>query len=406
MKRTRYCGGPSVGLPGWLHSSSPTHHLLSGHPQFHNRRVFGTYSGRSAIALACKLLDIGPGDDVLVPSYNCGSEIDAILHTGAKTIGYPINRRCEIDLTDLFARKTNQTKAVYVIPYFGWEPPLAELRRWCDAQGLLLIEDCALALFSNGESGKIGQLSDAAIYSLPKTLGFYHGGLLSLPASRAIEQPSLTPAGRSVLAAEIQQSTKATLFSALDQLGLYGALLSARRRRQVSEPSASAEPDDKSPDMPESYYYDPSIHAADRGAHPRTIALAKSLPWQEIVQRRRANYLRLSKALTGMEGAVPLNQALPEGVCPLSFPLLVSNRDACVDKLQSKGIAAYPWWAGFHRNGIDWTQFPDACWLKRHLLTLPIHQGLNGRQIDYQAETAASVVDQISRINPAGFDHR
>ena len=108
--------------------------------------------GRSAVALACRLFGIGPGHEVLVPAYNCGTELDALLHSGAQVVGYQVSRKCEIDLEDLIGRRSARTRAVYFIHYFGWEQPMEELRRWCDDQGLLLIEDCALALFSKGSS--------------------------------------------------------------------------------------------------------------------------------------------------------------------------------------------------------------------------------------------------------------
>jgi dTDP-4-amino-4,6-dideoxygalactose transaminase len=388
MKRVRYCGGPSIGLHKWLLPTCSSNNIVSTHEQFRNRRVIGTYSGRSAIALACKLLGIGPGDEVLVPAYNCGTEIDAIIYTGAKTIGYQVSRRCEIDLADLFARKTKHTKVVYVISYFGWEPPLAELRRWCDEQGLFLIEDCALALFSRGETGLIGQLGDATIYSLPKTLGSIHGGLLSLPESNRCIIPDLILAARATLLSEILNSTKATLFRKLDQLRLYGPLQSILGQFKHSD----AETENERPDMPASYYFAPQIHA-DRACHPLAARVGSSIDWQAIVHQRRQNYLQLFNALTESGNVTPLYQNLPEGVCPLSLPLLVSNRDACVAKLQAKGISAYPWWAGFHRSAIDWSQFPDACWLKRHLLTLPVHQGLKAHHISYMTKTLTNDIN-------------
>lgn len=389
VKRTLYCGGPFVGLRDWLGAHYPTVDLSSSWPQLLGRLVIGTYRGRSAVALACRLLGIGPGHEVLVPAYNCGTELDALRPSGAGIVGYRVSRRCEIDLADLIARRSGRTRAVYLIHYFGWEQPMEELRRWCNDQGLLLIEDCALALFSRGSSGSIGRMGDAAIFSLPKTLGFYHGGLLSLPASRGVEKPSLAPAGLPTLSQEICHSAKATILDGLERLGLYGALLSARRRLRRNRRTQGS--DGIFPPMPDDYYFNPQIHA-ERSLHPRAYAVAASLSCDEIVHRRRANYLRLAGALDGIRGVELLYHQLPEGVCPVSLPLLVSNRDACVEVLQAKGIAALPWWAGFHRNGINWSQFPEACWLKHNLLTLPVHQGLDERHLSYVAETAAQVL--------------
>jgi dTDP-4-amino-4,6-dideoxygalactose transaminase len=388
VMRQLYCSGPAVPPGRWLWPDRPQAGLSNSWPQLQDRQVLGTFRGRSAVALACLLLGIGLGDEVLVPSYNCGTELDAVLHSGAGVVGYRVSRRCEVDLDDLIARRSKRTRAVYLIHYFGWEQPMVELRRWCNDQGLLLIEDCALALFSRGASGLIGRTGDAVIFSLPKTLGFSHGGLLSMPQSRAIEMPRLRPAGLPTLLAEIGHSAAVLTMRKLDSFGLYGAFLSARRCFRVNRRAADA--DDAFPDLPQNYYFNPSLDA-NRSLHPRARVVAGSVSCTETVTRRRRNYVRLARALDGIPGVELLYPELPDGICPLSLPLVVANRDARVANLLAKGIPALPWWAGFHRNGIDWSQFPDACYLKHNLLTLPVHQDLDDRHSDYLAETSVRV---------------
>jgi perosamine synthetase len=353
-------------------------------PQLYERQVIGTFRGRSAIELACRLFGVGFGHEVLVPAYNCGTEIDAVRCSGAQIVGYQVTRQCEIDLEDLISRRSSRTRAVYLIHYFGWEQPMKELRRWCDDQNLLLIEDCALALFSSGFSGSIGRIGDAAIFSLPKSLGFCHGGLLSLIPSQALRMPDLKPAGFVTLLDEIWHSARVGTSGWLEKFGLLGPFLATRRRFRESGHVPDA--DCNLPQMPADYYFTPRIHA-DRELHPKAYKVAGSQSFDMIVRRRRRNYLRLAEMLDGIPGFEPLFHKLPEGVCPLSFPLIVSNRDACVRALLTRGIEAFPWWGGFHRNAINWPQFPDACWLKHNLLTLPIHQGLDDQHLSYVAKT-------------------
>jgi len=94
MRRTFYCGGPFIAPGRWLVGGDSSADLSSRWPQLRDRRVLGTYRGRSAVALACRLLGIGPGHEVLVPAYNCGTELDAVLHSGARIVGYRVSRRC------------------------------------------------------------------------------------------------------------------------------------------------------------------------------------------------------------------------------------------------------------------------------------------------------------------------
>jgi dTDP-4-amino-4,6-dideoxygalactose transaminase len=46
------------------------------------------------------------------------------------------------------------------------------------------------------------------------------------------------------------------------------------------------------------------------------------------------------------------------------------------------GIVAVQWWAGFHRE-FDWAGFPEAKYLKEHVLAIPVHQQLTKQNIDH-----------------------
>lgn len=382
------CGHPFVGLGTWLTARSIPATVIPAWPQLRGRHVIGTYRGRSAVSLACRMLEIGHGHDILVPAYNCGTEIDALMNSGANLIAYPVSRRCEVDLADLVARRTRHTRAVYLIHYFGWEQPMHDLRDWCDKEGLLLIEDCALSLFSGGPSGAMGRTGDAAIFSLPKTLGLRHGGFLSLPRPSGLGNPALQPAGPATLLAELRYSGRTMIRHGLDCLGLHHAMFYLRRPSLRTRKPLG--PDIEFPPMPGDYYFNPTTDE-NRCFHPRLAAVANALSCDEIIRRRRRNYQRLATALSNVRGAELLHAQLPEAVCPLSLPILHIHRNACVARLQLRGIDALPWWAGFHTSGIDWPRFPEATWLKHHLLTLPVHQGLQDHQIDYLADTASEI---------------
>ncbi len=69
---------------------------------------------------------------------------------------------------------------------------------------------------------------------------------------------------------------------------------------------------------------------------------------------------------------------LPDGVCPLFFPVIVKNsefRQSLYDLLKKRGIITHPWWDRFS-TGVPWEKFPDAVYLKERLFGFPIHQDL------------------------------
>lgn len=383
------CGGPAVALADWLWPPASSISYAQSWPQLRDRTVIGTHRGRTAISLACRLLGLRQGDEVLIPSYNCGTELDALIKTGITPVPYRISMQCRIDLGDLISKKTNRTRAVYLIHYFGWEQPMKELKSWCEEHHLLLMEDCALALFSSGASGDIGRMGDAAIFSLPKTLGFAFGGLLSLSAASNSGAFCLKPSGAATRLKEIRHSTRTIAVRGLKHLGIFGLL--SEIQRNVRPKLAHPVHDGELPDMPTAYYFSSELDS-DRGLDSGVGKILNSVQWENVVQMRRRNYAYLVSALEGIAEINPLFPKLPRGVCPLSLPLLVLNRDRLASHLQEKGVAAYPWWAGFHRYGMDWSQFPEACWLKHHVITIPVYQGMAMEALDILAELVADFV--------------
>jgi hypothetical protein len=66
----------------------------------------------------------------------------------------------------------------------------------------------------------------------------------------------------------------------------------------------------------------------------------------------------------------------------LYLPVIVDDCQAVCQWLNQKRVAAGQWWSGFHRI-FDWEEFPEAKYLKEHVLAIPIHQQLNRKCIDY-----------------------
>jgi dTDP-4-amino-4,6-dideoxygalactose transaminase len=104
--------------------------------------------------------------------------------------------------------------------------------------------------------------------------------------------------------------------------------------------------------------------------------------YPEIRRRRVQNYRRLADRLGG--AAAPVFESLPDGVCPLFFPVFVHDKHATAERLRARGVDALEFWndssePGGHEMG------PDARFLRRHVLELPIHQDLTARHIDYIA---------------------
>lgn len=321
-----------------------------------------------------------------MPSYNCGTEVDPLLHAGISIVLYRVDRSSRIDITDLRRRVTSKTKAVYVTHYFGFPQPLPELKEFCQARRLYLIEDCALSLFSSDDTTKLGTVGDAAVFSFPKSLPVPDGGAL-VGNDRALDvgewrltAPKSMPVLRGLL-----PLVKASLLRGLSRrtlsYPLYWLLVAVERTVHSSAKPCSVDEWGK---MPDTYYY--SVEMTDRRMSLVTHCLLSRFDSMAIIEKRRANFERYLELFSEESKISPLFDELPSGVCPLHFPVISDRRNQVCADLNYKGIDAIPWWAGYHQ-GLSWKEFDDARFLKDNLLTLPVHQDLEFNEVEFIAES-------------------
>jgi perosamine synthetase len=364
-------------------------------PQFHACGAIPTYRARTAIALALRWWRVGADDQALVPAYNCGTDIDPVIKTGANVRTYRIGSDLRLDLADIQRLCTARTRLIYVIHYFGWPQELAELRQFCDSAGIMLLEDCALAMFSRGSEGYVGHLGDAAVFSLPKTLAVPDGGILLLKRDLH-ERPDRAPSAARVLRKLLPLGKRFVLRST-ESMGCY-RLFNRRGERNADATDGNVPQRRLRPDIPATYYYDSAT--TDWRMSRITRGLVKSVDPDWIVSRRRHNYQRLFGLIEGLPGLQPVFRGLPTGVCPIGLPILVEDRARWARLLSARHIDVYAWWSGYH-SGIAWDLFPEACRLKDHVLLLPVHQQLDDGHMDYIGRQVVAIAPVKAAHCPA-----
>ena len=120
--------------------------------------------------------------------------------------------------------------------------------------------------------------------------------------------------------------------------------------------------------------------------------LISSMNLKTITQIRRRNFRFLLSRLEQDERLVPLYAALPDGVCPLGFPVLAEDRDGLVQHLIEHHV--YPPIHWELPKEVDSDQFPEAWSVSDHILTLPVDQR-------YDEDHMGRVVDIIKSYQPA-----
>src|SRR3954447_4284561 len=137
--------------------------------------AIGVGNGTDAITLALKALGVGPGDDVVVPSFTFYASAEAIPHTGARPVFCDVDPETFCVTADTVrAALTPNTKAVIVVHLFGNVAPVADIA----ALGVPVIEDAAQAAGSRTPDGRPGSLGTLATWSFfpSKNLGAFGDG--------------------------------------------------------------------------------------------------------------------------------------------------------------------------------------------------------------------------------------
>jgi len=148
----------------------------------------GVANGTDAITIALRAMGVGPGDEVVVPSFTFYASVEAIPPTGATPVFCDIDPSTYCMTADTVrAAMTPRTKAVIAVHLFGNVAPVGEI----EALGVPVLEDAAQAAGSNSLAGRPGALGAAATFSFypSKNLGaFGDGGMILTPDPQIAEQ--------------------------------------------------------------------------------------------------------------------------------------------------------------------------------------------------------------------------
>lgn len=130
------------------------------------RYAVAVNSGTSALHLIVRSLGIGPGDEVLVPSFTFAASVNAIIYEGATPVFIDIEPETfNLDIYDLQRKITPRTKAIMVVDVFGHPSEWDEIIKISREHNLHVIDDSCEALGAEYKGRKIGRFGDAAAFA-------------------------------------------------------------------------------------------------------------------------------------------------------------------------------------------------------------------------------------------------
>ncbi|MCX6807948.1 MAG: aminotransferase class I/II-fold pyridoxal phosphate-dependent enzyme, partial [Patescibacteria group bacterium] len=153
------------------------------------KKAYSFWNGRSALYHGIKLLGIGHGDEIILQAYTCVSVPNAIIAAGAKPVYADIQEdTLNIDPRMIKRKISKKTKAILAQHTFGIPADLQAIRKICNENKLLLIEDCAHSIGAEYNGKKVGSFGDIAIFSFgrDKVLSSVSGGFLAINNSKFI----------------------------------------------------------------------------------------------------------------------------------------------------------------------------------------------------------------------------
>jgi dTDP-4-amino-4,6-dideoxygalactose transaminase len=147
------------------------------------RHAIACASGSDALLLALMALDLGPGDEVLLPSYTFFATASAVTRLGGVPVFVDIDPdTCNLDPAQLAAKITGRTKAILPVHLYGQCAEMTAIGEIALRHGIPVIEDACQAIGAKFHERFAGTLSDMGCFSFypTKNLGAYgDGGLLT-----------------------------------------------------------------------------------------------------------------------------------------------------------------------------------------------------------------------------------
>ncbi|MBT4889018.1 MAG: DegT/DnrJ/EryC1/StrS family aminotransferase [Rhodospirillales bacterium] len=322
-----------------------------------------TFSCTAALQLACKALALGPGDEVIMPTYTFTASAQVVANCGATPVFVDVEPSSSflMDLDEVEAKITPATKAVMPVHYAGNPVDMDRLYAITKPRGIKVIEDAAHAIGSSYKGKMIGSHgSDAICFSFyaTKNLSTAEGGMLL--------------------------SNDADLAKKVKQLSMYG--ISDSREIWNSRYSKAG-----------SWFYDVEFI----GEKANMTDLSAALGIHQLARLDESNATRARYAKIYMDGinvpGVEFLSVRPDSECCWHlFPLLLPegvDRDDVISQLKERNIGTSVLFRPLHlhtayRNLLNTKEgdFPRSEALFHRLINLPISPSISDNDVNYIVE--------------------
>ena len=317
-------------------------------------------SGTAALHMALLAAGIGPGDDVLVPSFTFVATAEAVVLAGARPIFVDIEPETYcIDPTKLEDALTEKTKAIIPVDLYGLPADLKPILDFAEEHDLTVIEDAAQAHGAEYNNRKVGSVSHMTCFSFypSKNMTTGEGGMVTTNVEEYAEK----------LRAIRSHGEKGDTY--------YSVMVGHNYR------------------MPEI---------------PAAIGLAQLKKLPKFLQKRRENAKALTKGLEQLEPSLVRLPKEPRGrrhswyLYTIRLPWAkAEERNRVIQRLRSEGIAATTYYQTPIHKMPPYKKYPSKNLKEtekaaQQVLSLPTHPALNKEQLNHIAKATKEAIKNIS----------
>lgn len=347
-------------MSGWLTQGPKVAAFEKAFAQRHNvKHALATTSCTTGLHLILAAMNIGPGDEVLVPAFTWVATANVVLYCGATPVLVDVDRKTyNIDTADLARKLSPKTKAVIVVHLFGLCVDMDAVRAVIP-KSVKIIEDGACATGASYKGIAAGGLGDAASFSFHprKSITTGEGGMVT--------------------------TNDGDLAEVANMLRNHGAAISEEQRHKGPRPYL----------LPEFNLLGFNYRMTDLQGSVGLVQLEKLD--QFIAERQHwAEYYRSELAILNWlhmpvfpENGTHAWQAFVTYVDPETAPM---PRNEIMERLQALGVSTRPGTHAVHklgyyqeRFGLKTDDFPGARDCDQNTMAIPLHNRMTAEDYHY-----------------------
>ena len=346
-----------------------------------NSRIYSFYNGRSALFHALRQLNLDEKDEVLVSWYTCVSVVNAVLHAWWKTVYVDIDKdSLNMSIKDIEKKITNNTK-VLIIQHTFWNPAnITEIMKIAKKNNLIVIEDCAHAIWASINNKKIWTFWDMSIFSTwrDKVISSVTWWFLLINNKNInFKKPKLIPVSRKLAISNLMYNIVAYIAWKTYDIKLWKVIMYISRKFDIIPPILT--PSEKSCNFDNFYYQLPNS---------LTYLARKKLKKIDIINQHRIKIANFYNKKLNFNKIISINFA--QNIY-FNYPIFVDNIDKVLSKFRKHNIYLWNYWSW--ENIVPYKTNLQNCMYKKwtclvaediakKILTLPTHFQVSLKQTE------------------------